>query len=56
MTVAVQAFKMGLDHVSPFYNSLSIRTLKNMVDVLQCVVEFIKLEDDSRLTRGERPR
>lgn len=44
--VAVQAFRRGLIHV---------RTPRNMVDVLQRVTKFIKLEDNRKLTRGEKP-
>lgn len=55
-SVIVQAFRRGLVHKSPFYDSLTIRTSKNIIDVLQCVAEFIKLKDIHRLTRGERPR
>lgn len=41
--VTIQVFRKGLVHEYPFYDSLTIRTSNNMVDILQCTAEFIKL-------------
>lgn len=48
--VAVQAFRKDLVHDSPFYNSLTIRTMNNMVDVLTRASKFVKPEDDRKMS------
>lgn len=54
-SVAMQAFRKGLVQGTPFNDSLTMRTPKNMVDVFNHAFEFLKLEDDRRLSREERP-
>lgn len=55
-SISVQAFRRGLVHESPFYDSLTMRNPLNMVYVLQYMTEFIKLEDGQNLTKRERSR
>jgi len=43
VTIAVQAFKMGLQKDSPFYQELVMNPCKNLDEVRNSVLRFIRL-------------
>lgn len=56
VSIKVQMFRKKLVQESHFYNSLTMSTYRNMVDVLQHAAELIKLDYTHKLTIGEQLR
>lgn len=50
--LVMQVFRRVMVQESMFYNSMEMKTPRNMVDVLKSAIEFIKCMDDHKLTRG----
>lgn len=55
-SVTVHAFRKDLVNGTSFYDFLTIRIPTKMVDVLSRVCEFVILEDDRMMSRGDRPK
>ncbi|KAD4585878.1 hypothetical protein E3N88_23479 [Mikania micrantha] len=51
ITTAVQAFKMGLQRDSPFYDDLVMNPCRNMDEVQNRALRFIRLEDDKEIQK-----
>ncbi|KAD3640093.1 hypothetical protein E3N88_29316 [Mikania micrantha] len=51
ITTAVQAFKMGLQRDSPFYDDLVMNPCRNMDEVRNRALRFIRLEDDKEIQK-----
>lgn len=54
--MAVQAFRNVMVNGTLFYDSLIMRTPTKMVAVLSRPSELVKLEDDRRMSRGDRSK
>lgn len=54
-SMVVKVFRKDLINGTLFYDSLTMRTPKKMVDVLSRAYVFVKLEDDQRMTMGDIP-
>lgn len=53
--VAVSTFRLGLPEDSKLRESLTMRPLESMRQLLRCIEEYKRLEDDRQQSKGKAP-